>query len=96
MEKTKNERDFHHKAHMQMVREGNQKQNNDFLIGQLKREVHYLDQEKKDWSEYKLELERQINELLFMAEKPRNEKQTYVENYYTKKLVEKEEVIKTL
>ena len=62
----------------------------------MKREVFYLKEEKKDWLLYKEELEKQVSQLLIVADKPRTEKQTTLENFYTKKLVEKEQIIKDL
>ena len=96
IQKLENERDFHHKNHVDLRKELYQKTNNEFQLNQLKRDLHYKNEEFGSLKERCVALEKQIDELLVFAEKPRNEKQTTTETFYAKKIVDLERVIKNL
>lgn len=96
IQKLENERDFHHKNHVDLRKELYQKTNSEFQLNQFKRDLHYKNEEFVGLKERCGDLEKQIDELLVFAEKPRNEKQTTTETFYAKKIVDLERVIKSL
>ena len=96
LERTTEEKDFHYEQHVMLRRDLLNQLNKDFENDQLRREKLYAEDELRSFKEKTLVLEKQIEEQLVFANKPKSDEEGGREFYFAKKIVNLEDQIKDL
>lgn len=95
-ERSKQDKDFHHEQHLTLRRELLAQLNKDFENDQLKREKSFTEDELKATREKSHVLEKQIEELLVFANKPKEDGDGGREFYFARKIVQLEDSLKNI
>jgi len=96
LERMKQEKDFHHEQHLILRRDLLQQLNRDFENDQLKRDKHHLENDLRAFKEKNIILEKQIEEILVFAQKPKDSEEGGREFFFAKKIVKLEEDLESL
>ena len=91
LEKMKTEKDFHHEQHLMLRRDLLNQLNKDYENDQLKREKNFVENELRASKEKSLILEKQIEELLVFAQRPKENEEGGREFFFAKKIVKLED-----
>jgi hypothetical protein len=96
LERMQQEKNFHHEQHIMLRRDLLHQLNKDFENDQLKRDKVHVEDELRATRQKAFILEKQIEELLVFANKPKDEEEGGREFYFAKKIVVLEDTVKEL
>lgn len=96
IEKAEKEREFHINQHAETRKKIYNRQNSDFQISSIKKELNFKSEEVENLKIKVETAKNEIEQLLIFGERPQEEKKGQIETFYAKKIVELESTVKAL